>query len=85
MKNGIILGEGSLSELKTLIPGQEVLVLQTIQEQKAIALAQKYCFIPRRYGNDLAFLLPEPLDLKEVMTRFEGILIDSISRQRVRL
>ena len=37
------------------------------------------------YGNDLAFLLPEALDLKEVMTRFEGIPIDSISRQPVRL
>jgi ABC-2 type transport system ATP-binding protein len=50
-----------------------------------IGLAQKYGFIPRCYGNDLAFLLPEPLDLKEVMTRFEGIPIDPISRQPVRL
>ncbi|WP_413172911.1 ABC transporter ATP-binding protein [Anabaena azotica] len=85
LKNGTILAEGSLSELKTLIPGQEVLVLQTIQEDEAIALAQKYGFIPRRYGNDLAFLLPEPLELKEIMTRFEGIPMDSISRQPVRL
>lgn len=85
LKNGTILAEGSLFELKTLIPGQEVLVLQTIQKEEAIALAQKYGFIPRRYGNDLAFLLPEPLELKEIMTRFESIPIDSISRQPVRL
>ncbi|TAF10950.1 MAG: ABC transporter ATP-binding protein [Nostocales cyanobacterium] len=85
LKNGQILAEGSLSELKTLIPGQEVLVLQTTQEEQAIALAQEYGFTTRRYGNDLAFLLPEPLELKDILARFDGIPIDSISRQPVRL
>lgn len=85
LKNGKILAEGSLSELKTLIPGQEVLVLQTIQEEQAIAEAEKYGFTTRRYGNDLAFLLPEPLELKEIIAKFDSIPIDSISRQPVRL
>ncbi|MBD2291995.1 ABC transporter ATP-binding protein [Anabaena sphaerica FACHB-251] len=85
LKNGTILAEGSLSELKTLIPGQEVLVLQTTQEEQAIALAEEYGFTTRRYGSDLAFLLPEPLELKEILDRFDSIPIDSISRQPVRL
>lgn len=85
LKNGKILAEGSLSELKTLIPGQEVLVLQTTQEEEAIALAEEYGFIPRKYGSDLAFLLPEPLELKEIIARFDSIPIDSISRQPIRL
>ncbi|MFM2062369.1 MAG: hypothetical protein RLZZ507_2039 [Cyanobacteriota bacterium] len=85
LKDGKILAEGSLSELKTLIPGQEIVMLQTTQEEEAIALAQKYNFIPRRYGSDLAFLLPEMLELKEIIARFDGIPIDSISRQPVRL
>ncbi|MBK1988396.1 ABC transporter ATP-binding protein [Sphaerospermopsis aphanizomenoides BCCUSP55] len=83
LKSGKILAEGSLSELKTLIPGQEVLVLQTTQKEQAIALAQEHGFIPRRYGSDLAFLLPEPLELKAIIAKFDSIPIDSISRQPV--
>ncbi|MBD2691547.1 ABC transporter ATP-binding protein [Anabaena catenula] len=85
LKNGKILAEGSLSELKTLIPAQEIVVLQTTQEEQAIALAQEYGFTPRRYGSDLAFWLPETLELREIIARFDGIPIDSISRQPVRL
>ncbi|TAE58292.1 MAG: ABC transporter ATP-binding protein [Nostocales cyanobacterium] len=85
LKNGKILAEGSLSDLKQLIPGQEVLVLKTTQEQEAIAIAEKSGFISRRYGSDLTFLLPEPLELKEILTKFDNIPIDSISRQPIRL
>ncbi|WP_341525381.1 ABC transporter ATP-binding protein [Nostoc sp. UHCC 0302] len=85
LKNGQILAEGSLAELRTLIPAAEILVVQTPQEEQAIACAQKYGFTPRRYGNELAFWLPEPLELKEIISRFEGITIDAIARQPVRL
>ncbi|BAY99007.1 ABC transporter-like protein [Tolypothrix tenuis PCC 7101] len=85
MKNGQILAEGSLAELRTLIPAQEIVLMQTEFEAQAIARAEKYGFTHRRYGNDLAFWLPEPLELKEIIARFEGIAIDSIARQPVRL
>ncbi|MFN6566150.1 ABC transporter ATP-binding protein [Dendronalium sp. ChiSLP03b] len=85
LKNGRILAEGSLAELRTLIPAQEIVALQTTQKEQAIARAQEYGFTHRRYGNELAFWLPEHLELKEIIARFEGIAIDSISRQPVRL
>ncbi len=85
LKNGQILAEGSLEELRTCIPAKEILVVQTAEEEKAIARAIKYGFTPRRYGSDLAFWLPEHLELKDIITRFDGIAIDSISRQPVRL
>ncbi|MTJ52795.1 ABC transporter ATP-binding protein [Anabaena sp. UHCC 0253] len=85
LKNGKILAEGSLKELRELIPAQEIVVIQTKQEEDAINQAEKYGFIPRRYGSDLAFWLPEILELQEIISRFEGIQIDSISRQPVRL
>ncbi|BAY30641.1 ABC transporter-like protein [Nostoc carneum NIES-2107] len=85
MKNGQILAEGSLAELRTLIPAQEIVLMQTEFEAQTIARAEKYGFTHRRYGNDLAFWLPEPLELKEIIARFEGIAIDSIARQPVRL
>jgi ABC-2 type transport system ATP-binding protein len=85
LKNGQILAEGSLEELSTCIPAKEILVVQTSEAEKAIARAIACGFTPRRYGSDLAFWLPEHLELKDIIARFDGIHIDSISRQPIRL
>ncbi len=85
LKNGQILAEGSLEQLRTCIPAKEILVVQTPEPEKAIARAMTYDFTPRRYGSDLAFWLPEHLELKDIIARFDGINIDSISRQPIRL
>jgi ABC-2 type transport system ATP-binding protein len=85
LKNGSIVAEGSLEELQKLIPAQEIIVVKTDEEAEVIARAQKYSFIPRRYGSDLAFWLPERLELKEIILLFDGISIDSIARYPVRL
>lgn len=85
LKNGKILAEGSLEELRKLIPAQEVILVKTQEEEKAIARARECGFTPRRYGSDLAFWLPEPLELKEILLRFDSISIDSIARHPVRL
>jgi ABC-2 type transport system ATP-binding protein len=85
LKNGQILAEGSLSELRLRIPATEIVVVQTAEEEKAIARAKEYGFISRRYGNALAFWLPEHLELKEILSRFEDIPLDSIARQPVGL
>lgn len=39
----------------------------------------------RRHGHDLAFWLPKPLDLAEILAQFEGIPLEGISRQPVHL
>jgi ABC-2 type transport system ATP-binding protein len=85
LKGGRLLAEGTLAELRQQIPAVEIVVIQTPEEDAAIARAQTYGFTPRRYGSDLAFWLPEPLELRELIDRFEGIPLDSISRQPVRL
>jgi ABC-2 type transport system ATP-binding protein len=85
LKGGRIVAEGSLEELRQRITAQEMLVVQTPQEEEAIARAQSFGFTHRRYGNDLTFWLPEQLELKEIIARFDGIPLDSISRQPVRL
>ena len=85
LKQGCIVAEGSLAQLKQLIPAAEIVLVQTSEEEKAIARAQAYNFTHRRYGSDLAFWLPEPLELREIISRFDGISLDSISRQPVRL
>lgn len=85
LKHGHILAEGSLPELRTLIPASEVILVQTSQKEQAIACAEKYGFTPKYYGNELAFWLPEPLELKEIIQKFAGIEFDAISRQPVSL
>ncbi|GBE92192.1 ABC transporter ATP-binding protein [Nostoc cycadae] len=85
LKNGQILAEGSLAQLRNLIPAAEIVVVQTSQKEQAIARAQEYNFTAKYYGNELAFWLPEPLELKEIIARFEGIKLEAIARQPVRL
>ena len=74
-----------MEELQKLIPAQEIIVVKTAEEEKTIARAAEYSFIPRHYGSDLAFWLPERLELKDILLRFDGISIDSIARYPVRL
>ncbi|MBD2439251.1 ABC transporter ATP-binding protein [Nostoc sp. FACHB-110] len=85
LKHGKMLAEGSLAALRNIIPAAEILVIQTTQEAEAIACAQAHGFTPKRYANELAFWLPEPLELPEIIARFAGIKIDAIARQNVRL
>lgn len=85
LKGGSIIAEGSLSELRRLIPAKEIVVIQTHQEAEAIARGKEHGFTHRRYGNDLAFWLPQQLELKEIISHFDGIILDSIARQPIRL
>jgi ABC-2 type transport system ATP-binding protein len=85
IKQGSLLAEGSLEELRKHVPAQEIAVICTPDEELAIARAIELGWVYRHYGRDLAFWLPETMELKEILTHFEGIAIDSITRQPVRL
>jgi ABC-2 type transport system ATP-binding protein len=85
LKGGKIVVEGTLEELRKRILAQEIVVVKTTQEEQAIARGNECGFAHRYYGNDLAFWLPEQLELKEIISRFDGIPLDSIARQPVRL
>ncbi len=85
LKQGTLVAEGTLTELRQHIPAQEIILVQTKEEEWAIARAQELGFSHRRYGNDLAFWLPRSMELKEIITMFDSIPLDAISRQPVRL
>ncbi len=85
IKQGSLLAEGSLEELRKHVPAQEIAIICTPTEDLAIARAIELGFAYRYYGRDLAFWLPKVMDLKEILECFEGIVIDSIMRQPVRL
>jgi ABC-2 type transport system ATP-binding protein len=85
LKNGHLIAEGSIDQLSTVMPGQEVLIIKTEQEDLAIELAEQQGWQPRRYSNDLAFWLPKHYDLQEILAVFTGVQMDAVSRQPVRL
>jgi ABC-2 type transport system ATP-binding protein len=85
LKEGKLLAEGTLGELQQIIPAQEIVMVETEEEEKAIDRAEQQGFTMRRYGRDLAFWIPEHLELREIIDRFEGIPLNSICRQPVRL
>lgn len=85
LKSGQIIAEGSIAQLRQRIAAAEIVVVQTSEPKKAIARAQSFHWQHRYYGSDLAFWLPESLELKEILERFDGVKLESIARQPVRL
>ena len=85
LKHGELLVEGTLSQLRQVIPAAAILIMHTPLEAMAIARGQSLGFSYHRYGHDLAFWLPEHKSLQEVVHLFDGIAIDSVSIQPVRL
>lgn len=85
IKQGKIIAEGSLEQLKKLIPAQEIVVIKTTNEERAIARVKELGLIYRRYGNDLTVWLNNNLELSEIINLFSNISIDSISRQSIQL
>ena len=85
LKGGQIVAEGTIDQLRQRISAVEIVVVQTPDPNQAIDRAKSFGWQHRYYGSDLAFWLPESLELKDILQRFEGIPLESIARQPVRL
>jgi ABC-2 type transport system ATP-binding protein len=85
LRQGQIVAEGTLAELRSRIPAHEIVTLETTQPALAIARAQQLGYAHRYYGGDLAFWVPNHLDLKALIARFDGVPLDSIARHPVKL
>ena len=85
IKQGRLLADGTLEKLRDRIPAKEIVMIQTMDEEGAIARAKSHGFTPRRYGKDLAFWVPELLELPELLNKFSGLSVDSISRHPIGL
>lgn len=85
IKQGKIIAEGTLNQLRNLVKAKEIISIQTEEEEKAIARGNQLGFTHRYYGNELAFWLNDSLELNEILTDFKGININSLTRQAVSL
>jgi ABC-2 type transport system ATP-binding protein len=85
LKQGRIIAEGNLNQLRQHIPAKEIIIMDTQDQEAAINRGKQLGFTPKFYGKDLAFWLHEHLELSEIIQAFDGINIDSLARQTVQL
>ena len=86
LKGGKIRAEGTLQQLQQrFVLAKEVLLIESPDEATVVERGRQRGWVKRSYGNQLAFWLPEALELGEIMQVFDGIPLSSISRQPVRL
>lgn len=85
IKQGKIIAEGTLNELRNLIPAKEIVTIETEATERAILRCQELGLAHRYYGKALAFWLPKQLELKEIIALFDGIILNSIARKEIDL
>jgi ABC-2 type transport system ATP-binding protein len=85
IKSGRIIAQGSLEELRLLVPAKEIVFIKVKEEAEAIELIKELGWTYRYYRRELAILLPQALELREILNYFDGLSVDSVSRQFVSL
>lgn len=85
LRQGSIVAEGSLETLRQQIPAYEIVTLDTPDPEGAIRRGEQLGYTHRYYGGDLAFWVPDQLDLRDLIARFEGVPLESIARHPVKL
>ncbi len=82
---GRITAEGALDELRTNIPAKQLAVIETGDETTLCQKAAAFGWEHRYYAGRLTFFLPRESTLKEIINKFDGIPIRSMSLQPVGL
>ncbi|MBP0016996.1 MAG: ABC transporter ATP-binding protein [Cyanobacteria bacterium SBLK] len=85
LQSGQLLVEGDFLQLRQRIKAKEIVTIKTPDEEGAIARGKELGFTHRYYGGNLAFWLPETLELAEIIACFDNITLDSISRLPISL
>lgn len=85
IKNGQIMAEGSLDELRAIIPAKLLAVLETNDYKSLCEKADSFGWTHRHYGGRLTLWLPEQFTLKDIVDKFDGIQLSSVSLREVGL
>jgi len=85
LQKGRIVAEGSLDKLRALVPAKQLADIETDDEQSLCNKARSFGWEFRRYGGRLILLMPDKYTLKDLVFKFDGISLSSISLQEVGL
>ena len=85
MRSGKVVAEGSVPELISRVPGQAVVKVQSEDNQAVIQRASELGWAVRQHGGKLSLLLPQNLNLREVVDALDGSKVNAISIDPVTL
>lgn len=85
LHNGIIQAEGTLDELKKLVPAKKIALIETPDSEKLIGRIEQLDWEYRYFSQRLAILLPDDFSLSEILNRLGDISIISIAKQDIKL
>jgi len=85
MRNGKVVAEGSVPELISRVPGQAVVKVQSEDNQAVIQRAIELGWSVRQHAGKISLLLPNNLNLREVVDALDGSKVNAISIDPVTL
>jgi ABC-2 type transport system ATP-binding protein len=85
MRNGRVVGEGSVPELLARIPGQAVAQVQSEDKEAIIQRALDLGWPVRQHADQMRLLLPHLLSLREIVDALDGTQVSAVSVQPVTL
>jgi len=85
LHNGIIHAEGTLEELKKLVPANKIALIETSDTEKLIEKINQQGWHYRYYGKRMAVLMPQDYSLSEIINRFADVSLISIAKQDINL
>ncbi|MBD2392892.1 ABC transporter ATP-binding protein [Cyanobacterium aponinum FACHB-4101] len=85
IKQGKIVKEGSLNDLKNILPAKELIFIKCEQEEKLIEMAKKQGFNYRYYQGEIAILSEEILELSTIIDIFSEIYLTSVTKVNINL
>jgi ABC-2 type transport system ATP-binding protein len=85
MQSGKVVAEGSVPELISRVPGQAVARVQSEDPQAVIQRASDLGWPVRQHAGKLSLLLPQPMNLREIVDALEGSRASAVSVDPVTL
>jgi len=85
LHNGMIQAEGTIEELKKLIPAAKIAFVETPDTGKLIEQIKQNGWQYRYYGNRLAMLMPQDYTLSEIINHFPEVTLVSIAKRDISL
>lgn len=85
MRNGKVVAEGSVSDLISRVPGQAVVKVQSEDNQAVIQRASELGWAVRQHAEKLSLLLPQNLNLREIVDVLDGTKVSAVSVDPVTL
>jgi ABC-2 type transport system ATP-binding protein len=82
---GRIAAEGSLDELRSIVPARQLAIVSTDNEDAVRSKATSFGWESRTYGGRLTLCLPHPFTLKDFVERMADVQLSSVSLQDVGL